>query len=103
MSILVGTHTRLLVQGITGKEGSFQTRRCIEYGTKVVAGVTPGRGGGTAGGGAVFDTVAEAGGERDGDVGPVFRAGPVRGGGGVGGGGRRRGDWADAGGGGADV
>ncbi len=37
MSILVGSHTRLLVQGITGKEGSFQTRRCIEYGTKVVA------------------------------------------------------------------
>ncbi len=45
MSILVGKQTRLLVQGITGKEGSFQTRRCIEYGTDVVAGVTPGRGG----------------------------------------------------------
>ena len=40
MSILVGKQTRLLVQGITGKEGSFQTRRCIEYGTSVVAGVT---------------------------------------------------------------
>ncbi len=59
MSILVGSHTRLLVQGITGKEGSFQTRRCIEYGTNVVAGVTPGRGGETAEGVPVFDTVAE--------------------------------------------
>ena len=45
MSILVDENTRLLVQGITGREGSFHTRRCREYGTKVVAGVTPGRGG----------------------------------------------------------
>src|SRR3989454_11286782 len=60
MSILVGSDTRLLVQGITGKEGSFQTRRCIEYGTKVGAGVTPARGGETAEGVPVFDTVAEA-------------------------------------------
>jgi succinyl-CoA synthetase alpha subunit len=60
MSILVGNHTRLLVQGITGKEGSFQTQKCIEYGTNVVAGVTPGRGGETAEGVPVFDTVAEA-------------------------------------------
>ena len=42
MSVLVNSDTRVLVQGITGKEGSFQTQRCIEYGTKVVAGVTPG-------------------------------------------------------------
>jgi succinyl-CoA synthetase alpha subunit len=60
MSILVGSQTRLLVQGITGREGSFQTRRCIEYGTNVVAGVTPGRGGGEAEGVPVFDTVREA-------------------------------------------
>jgi succinyl-CoA synthetase alpha subunit len=60
MSILVGSHTRLVVQGITGREGSFQTRRCIEYGTTVVAGVTPGRGGETAEGVPVFDTVASA-------------------------------------------
>jgi succinyl-CoA synthetase alpha subunit len=60
MSILVGNQTRLLVQGITGKEGSFQTRRCIEYGTNVVAGVTPGRGGETAEGVPVFDTVKAA-------------------------------------------
>ena len=60
MSILVDRSTRLLVQGITGREGSFQTRRCIEYGTKVVAGVTPGRGGETAEGVPVFDTVSQA-------------------------------------------
>jgi succinyl-CoA synthetase alpha subunit len=60
MSVLVGSHTRLLVQGITGKEGSFQTQRCIEYGTNVVAGVTPGRGGETAVGVPVFDTVSQA-------------------------------------------
>lgn len=45
MSILIDENTRLLVQGITGGEGSFYTRRCIDYGTKVVAGVTPGKGG----------------------------------------------------------
>ncbi len=45
MSILIDEKTRLLVQGITGGEGSFHARRCIEYGTKVVAGVTPGKGG----------------------------------------------------------
>ncbi|GBD14411.1 Succinate--CoA ligase [ADP-forming] subunit alpha [bacterium HR25] len=60
MSILVNRETRVVVQGITGREGSFQTRRCIEYGTKVVAGVTPGRGGETAEGVPVFDTVREA-------------------------------------------
>ena len=60
MSILVDRSTRLLVQGITGREGSFQTRRCIDYGTKVVAGVTPGRGGETAEGVPVFDTVSQA-------------------------------------------
>jgi succinyl-CoA synthetase alpha subunit len=60
MSILVDSGTRVVVQGITGREGSFQTRRCIEYGTKVVAGVTPGRGGETAEGVPVFNTVREA-------------------------------------------
>jgi succinyl-CoA synthetase alpha subunit len=60
MSILVDKNTRLLVQGITGREGSFQTRRCIEYGTNVVAGVTPGRGGESMDGVPVFDTVREA-------------------------------------------
>jgi succinyl-CoA synthetase alpha subunit len=61
MSVLVNSNTRVLVQGITGKEGSFQTQRCIEYGTKVVAGVTPGRGGEkTEHGVPVFNTVADA-------------------------------------------
>lgn len=45
MSILVNQDTRLLVQGITGKTGTFHTRQCIDYGTNVVAGVTPGKGG----------------------------------------------------------
>src|SRR5690606_28270189 len=65
--VLVNKDTRVLVQGITGREGGFQTERCIEYGTKVVAGCTPGRGGETAYGVPVFNTVAEA----------VEKAGPI--------------------------
>ncbi len=60
MSILVDQNTRLLVQGITGGEGSFHTQRCIEYGTMVVAGVTPGKGGSTVFGVPVFNTVDAA-------------------------------------------
>ena len=61
MSILVGSNTRLVVQGITGREGAFHTQQMIEYGTKVVAGVTPGKGGEWAVGNVpVFDTVKEA-------------------------------------------
>jgi succinyl-CoA synthetase alpha subunit len=60
LSILVDKNTRVLVQGITGREGGFQTERSIEYGTKVVAGCTPGRGGETAFGVPVFNTVADA-------------------------------------------
>ena len=61
MAILVGNDTRLLVQGITGREGSFHTARCIAYGTNVVAGVTPGRGGQIFGDTVpVYDTVREA-------------------------------------------
>jgi succinyl-CoA synthetase alpha subunit len=60
LSILIDKKTRLLVQGITGGEGSFHTQRCIEYGTKVVAGVTPGKGGSEALGIPVFNTVAAA-------------------------------------------
>jgi succinyl-CoA synthetase alpha subunit len=60
LSILVNKDTRVIVQGITGREGGFQTERCIQYGTKVVAGCTPGRGGETAYGVPVFNTVAEA-------------------------------------------
>jgi succinyl-CoA synthetase alpha subunit len=60
MSILVDEDTRLLVQGITGSEGSFHTQRCIEYGTRVVAGVTPGKGGTKHLGVPVFNTVEKA-------------------------------------------
>ena len=60
MSILVDEDTKLLVQGITGSEGTFHTRRCIEYGTKVVAGVTPGKGGSRHLGVSVFNTVEKA-------------------------------------------
>lgn len=60
MSILVDERTRVIVQGITGKEGSFHARACLEYGTKVVAGVTPGKGGMLHEGIPVFNTVAHA-------------------------------------------
>lgn len=61
MSILVGKNTRLVVQGITGREGAFHTEQMIAYGTNVVAGVTPGKGGGWAVGNVpIFDSVAEA-------------------------------------------
>jgi succinyl-CoA synthetase alpha subunit len=61
MSILVGKETRLLVQGITGGAGSFHAKQCLDYGTNVVAGVTPTRGGETFEGKVpVFDTVLEA-------------------------------------------
>ena len=60
MSVLVGKDTRLVVQGLTGKEGTFHTKQAIDYGTNVVAGVTPGKGGQTHEGIPVFNTVAEA-------------------------------------------
>ena len=61
MSILVDENTRVLVQGITGREGSFHATRCMEYGTNVVAGVTPGRGGSVFNDSVpVFDSVEEA-------------------------------------------
>jgi succinyl-CoA synthetase alpha subunit len=60
VSILVNSDTRLLVQGITGREGTFHTTQMVEYGTNVVSGVTPGRKGQEVAGVPVFDTVAEA-------------------------------------------
>ncbi|HEU4641718.1 MAG TPA: succinate--CoA ligase subunit alpha [Gemmatimonadaceae bacterium] len=61
MSIFIDRDTKLLVQGITGRDGSFHTTQMIEYGTQVVAGVTPGKGGQTFEGGVpIFDTVADA-------------------------------------------
>jgi succinyl-CoA synthetase alpha subunit len=60
MSIFVDKNTRLVVQGITGKEGQFHARQCIDYGTNVVAGVTPGKGGQTMDDVPVFNTVKDA-------------------------------------------
>ena len=60
MSILIDKNTRVLVQGITGKEGSFHTTQMVEYGTPIVGGVTPGGAGKTVAGAPVFDTVADA-------------------------------------------
>ncbi len=73
MSILVDSNTRLLVQGITGREGSFHARRCKEYGTNLVAGVTPGKGGTmfdeTV---PVYNTVAQAVAETGANVSLIF-------------------------------
>ena len=60
MSILVDENTKVICQGLTGRQGTFHTQQCLDYGTKVVAGVTPGRGGETHLNLPVFDTVAEA-------------------------------------------
>src|SRR5580700_9517348 len=60
MSVLVDKNTRLIVQGITGREGTFHAKACAEYGTKVVGGVTPGKGGIIHEGWPVFNTVEEA-------------------------------------------
>jgi succinyl-CoA synthetase alpha subunit len=72
MSILVDESTRLLVQGITGSEGTFHTQRCIEYGTKVVAGVTPGKGGTRHLGVPVFNTIEKAMAETGANASLVF-------------------------------
>lgn len=72
MSILVDKNTRLLVQGITGREGHFHAARMLEYGTNVVAGVTPGRGGEIVEGVPVFDSVAEAVKERGANAAILF-------------------------------
>lgn len=60
MSILVNRDTRVICQGITGKVGEFHTRGCLEYGTRMVGGVTPGKGGESVADLPVFDTVLEA-------------------------------------------
>jgi succinyl-CoA synthetase alpha subunit len=72
MAVLVTADTRLVVQGITGREGSFHTLRNREYGTKVVAGVTPGKGGQDVEGIPVYDTVARAVEETDANTSMVF-------------------------------
>jgi succinyl-CoA synthetase alpha subunit len=72
MSILVDKETRLIVQGLTGREGSFHSQQMIEYGTKVVGGVTPGKGGTTHLDVPVFDTVKDAVRETGANVSIIF-------------------------------
>jgi succinyl-CoA synthetase alpha subunit len=72
VSILVDTATRLLVQGITGREGAFHTQQMLAYGTRVVAGVTPGKGGQEIFGVPVFDTVREAAEATDANASVLF-------------------------------
>src|ERR1700755_1745131 len=72
MAVLVDKNTRLIVQGITGREGSFHAKACAEYGTKVVGGVTPGKGGTTHEGWPVFNTVEEAVKETGANVSVIF-------------------------------
>src|SRR6266576_3225998 len=72
MSVLVDKSTKLIVQGITGREGTFHAKGCAEYGTKVVGGVTPGKGGTTHEGWPVFNTVEEAVKETGANVSVIF-------------------------------
>ncbi|MEL7335093.1 MAG: CoA-binding protein, partial [Planctomycetota bacterium] len=72
MSILVDKNTKVICQGITGNSGAFHTRGCKEYGTQMVGGVTPGKGGQTVEGLPVFDTVGEAVQETGADATMIF-------------------------------
>jgi succinyl-CoA synthetase alpha subunit len=72
MSILIGKDTKVVCQGFTGKQGSFHSEQCIEYGTQLVAGVTPGRGGSEHLGKPVFDTVHDAVAETGATVSMIF-------------------------------
>ena len=72
MSILINKKTRVICQGITGKVGQFHTKGCKEYGTKMVGGVTPGKGGETLEGLPVFDTVCEAVDKTGADASMIF-------------------------------
>ncbi len=72
MSVLIGTDTKLVVQGITGSEGTFHTLRNRDYGTQVVAGVTPGKAGQDVDGIPVFDTVADAARETGANTSMIF-------------------------------
>jgi len=72
MSVLVNKNSRIVVQGITGRTGLFHTRQCRDYGTNIVAGVTPGKGGAVIEGVPVFDTVEEAVRQTGADVSMIF-------------------------------
>src|SRR5262252_1771347 len=72
MAILVNKNTRVIVQGLTGREGTFHAKACAEYGTKIVGGVTPGKGGTTHEGWPVFNTVQEAVDKTGADASVIF-------------------------------
>jgi len=72
MSILVNKDSKIICQGITGNQGSFHTEQCIEYGTKVVAGVTPGRGGSEHLGVPVYNTMRDAAAATGADVSMIY-------------------------------
>ena len=76
MSILCNEDTRVMVQGITGRNGRFHTARCLEYGTRIVAGVSPGKGGSEAEGVPVFDTAAQAVSETGANASLIFVPAP---------------------------
>ena len=76
MSILVNKDSKIVCQGITGNQGSFHTEQCIEYGTQVVAGVTPGRGGEAHLGVPVFNTMRQAVEETGADVSMIYVPAP---------------------------
>ena len=76
MSVLVNKDSKIICQGITGTQGSFHTEQCIDYGTKVVAGVTPGRGGEEHLGVPVFNTMREAVSETGADVSMIYVPAP---------------------------
>jgi succinyl-CoA synthetase alpha subunit len=77
MSILVNKNSRVICQGLTGRQGSFHAEQCIEYGTQIVAGVTPGRGGEEHLGRPVFDTMEQAVDETGADVSVIFVPAPA--------------------------
>ena len=79
MSILVNKDTKIICQGLTGRQGSFHTQQCIDYGSKVVAGVTPGRGGQTHLDLPVFNTMSEAVAETQATVSMIYVPAPFAG------------------------
>ena len=76
MSILVDSNSKIICQGLTGRQGTFHTEQCLEYGTRVVAGVTPGRGGGEHLGLPVYNTVKEAKDETGATVSMIYVPAP---------------------------